>query len=478
MLKITITLLLLLGLTSTSGAENTLEIPDIGNSADAILSLKQERKIGDQFLRYTRRNVDLMNDPEVEAYIQALGERLVSYLDTTEHDYTFFVVNSAQINAFAVPGGYIGINAGLIIAADNESELASVLAHEIAHVSQRHISRTIEKSASVNLATIASVLAAIALSSQGGDASMAALSVGMATGQQAHINFTRTHEKEADRIGIQLLAGANYDPHGMARFFQKLHQESRYYENGLPEILMTHPVTLSRISDAKNRAAQYQIEGLIDQPAFPIFRAKVRTLVSNKTQQLEQETLTLYQQQPLPELAYQLALLENLNGKYSQAEQRLRQLIQQQGEQPWYTVALASNLQQLHQGEAARQLYQQALQIYPGNKGLTLNYAELLLQQQAYSEAVTLLKEHLRNSHQPTPGSYQLYAQAEDHLGNQAASAAALAEYFFLNGQSAVAIQHLENAIQAVDNDIFRLPALEQRLAEIKAIALEEKSQN
>lgn len=477
MLKITTTLLLLC-LISVSRAETAIEIPDIGNSADTILSLKQEKKIGDQFLRYTRRNVDLINDPEVEAYIQALGERLVSYLDKAEHEYTFFVVNSAQINAFAVPGGYIGINAGLIIAADNESELASVIAHEIAHVSQRHISRTIEKSASVNLATIASVFAAIALSSQGGDASMAALSVGMAAGQQAHINFTRTHEKEADRIGIQLLAGANYDPNGMARFFQKLHQESRYYEHGLPEILMTHPVTLNRIADAKNRAAQYSLEGNIDQPSFPIFRAKVRTLLSNKTQQLEQETLTFYNKQPLPELAYQLALLENLNGKYPQAEQRLRQLIQQQGEHPWYTIALADSLQQQRQGETARDLYQKALQIYPGNKGLTHNYAELLLQQHAYDEAAELLKEYLRNSHQPTPISYQLYAQAEDRRGHKTESAAALAEYFFLSGQSAVAVQHLENAIQATDDNTYRLPALQQRLTEIKAIALEEKSQN
>ncbi len=471
-------LILLLLFSPPIWAEGTLAIPDIGSSADSSLSLREEQELGSQFMRHTWGQANLIDDPEIEAYIQALGEQLVSHLDDSPYRYTFFVVNSAQINAFAVPGGYIGINAGLIIAADNESELASVLAHEIAHVSQRHISRSIEGSSGADFVTIASVLAAIALSSQGGDASLAALSVGMATGQQSRINYTRTHEKEADRIGIKLLAGANYDPQGMVNFFEKLHQNSRYYESGLPEILRTHPVTLNRISDAKNRAAQYSKKGVADKAGFQYFRAKVRVLNSNNRQQLERESRALFNKHPLPELAYQLALLENDNGKAAQAEKRLRQLIAGQGESPWLTIALADSLQRQQKNSLALQSYQQALQVYPDNKGLTLSYAELLLKQRSANEAATLLKAYLRTHHQPTPTVYQLYAQAEEQLGHTVESSAALAEYFYLRGQSMVAVQHLENAIKAASGDPYRLPALIQRRDEIKKIALTEQAEN
>lgn len=470
-----ILLLLLLLVCTPSWADSNLSIPDIGNPSDAVLSLKEELKIGDQFMRNARRSGQLITDPEVNAYVQALGSRLVSYLDNVEHDYTFFVVNSATINAFAVPGGYIGINAGLIMAAENESELASVLAHEIAHVSQRHISRSIEKSGGSNLTTIAAVLAAIALSGQDGDASFAALSLGMANDIQSRINFTRTHEKEADRIGIQLLAHANYDPSGMARFFEKLHQESRYYEQGLPEILMTHPVTLNRIAEAKDRIAQLNKQGIVDQPAFQIIRAKVQVLNSNNNQQLAQHTLAHYQKHPSPALDYQLALLETLNNAPKQAEERLQKLIKEQGMRPWFTIALADSLVAQARYDEARQHYQSALQIYTGNPGLTLNYGGLLLNLKRYQECVQLLREYLRNNPTASPGAYHLYAQAQDKLGNPIESFSAIAEYFYLNGQSTVAIQHLESARKYAEDDPYQLPAIELRLEQVKAIALEEQ---
>lgn len=471
-----LTILLFILTAQYSWADEKLEIPDIGNSADAVLSLKEEQKVGAQFMRQLRANANIISDPEVENYIQSLGERLVSYLEMPEFDYTFFVINSTQINAFAVPGGYIGINAGLITAASDESELASVMAHEIAHVSQRHISRSIEKSTVANLATIVALIAAIALAGEGGDASLAALSVGLATSQQTQINYTRTHEKEADRIGIQLLAGAHYDPLGMARFFEKLHQNSRYYKHATPEILMTHPVTLNRLAEAKNLAANYPASSNINQDSFNIFRAKVHTLSTQNLLKLAETIDTLYENRPDTTLAYQLALLENINGQPQQAEQRLNKLIQQMGEHPWYSIALADSLHL--QNKDPSNVYQQALLIYPGNKGLIHKYADFLVQQKTPQIAVELLEEFIRNNHLITPITYQLLAQAENKLGHKAASFSALTEFFFLNGQNMVAIQHLENAIQATESDSYQRPALEQRLAEIKAIVLEEENQH
>jgi predicted Zn-dependent protease len=450
-------------------------IPDIGSSADAVLSLSEEQELGEAFMRNIRRTAPLIEDPEVETYIQNLGQHLVSYLESAPYDFTFFVLNAREINAFAVPGGYIGIHAGLITAADNENELASVVAHEIAHISQRHISRSFEKSQNVSLLTMATIMAAILLAGDSGDASMAALSTGMAASYQTQLNFTRAHEKEADRIGIQLLAAANYDPRGMPHFFEKLHQESRYRTSGMPEILQTHPVTINRISEATSRAENYPMRGEVDQPEFQLIKQKIAVLATQQPHTLAQQyQAQLETQSKNPALNYGYALILTRNGKYPEAEAILSKLIKHDSKRTAYQIALADLYGLEGKSTQALSLLEKELALHPGNKPLTMTYAEQLIKANQSGKAVKLLENHMRYN-TSTPSVYQLRAQAEDAAGNKAASHAALAELAYLRDQTNLAIQHLETAIKAAQENKLLLPVLQSRIEQLKEIALKER---
>lgn len=461
---------------ASGGFDPQGSLPDIGSSSDNILSIQDEKRLGEAFMRNIRGNVRLVEDPEVEDYVQTLGQRLVSYLPNPPYAFTFFVVDSGEINAFASPGGYIGVNSGLITTAETENELASVIAHEIAHVSQRHISRAFEKSQKVSLTTMASIIAAILLAGQNSDASLAALSTGMASGYQAQLNFTRAHEHEADRVGIQLLADAGYEPRGMPQFFDRLHQASRYTAAGLPEILRTHPITLSRLSDALNRAEQFPARGNIDHPSFQLVRARLAVLASANPSRLEQELgARLGKASPASDrYGYALALARN--GAHAKAEEQLRALIQSDQERIPYVIALGESLAAQNKLADARVLFENALQLHPGNRPLTMQYAEILLASREATQAKQLLDDHLRKYLPATPNFHQLLARAANQAGQPGDSHVALAEYHYLRGATAVAIQHLEQAAREFKDDTFRLPAVNARLEELKKIALQEKN--
>lgn len=469
----------LLGLTSSAAIgsfdpQNSL--PDIGSSSDNILSIADEKRLGEAFMRNIRGNVRLMEDPEVEDYIQALGQRLASYLSNPPYGYTFFVVDAGEINAFAAPGGYVGINSGLIVTAETENELASVIAHEIAHVSQRHISRAFEKSQNVSLTTMASIVAAILLAGQNSDASFAALSAGMASGYQAQLNFTRAHEHEADRVGIQILADAGYEPRGMPQFFDRLHQSSRYSASGVPEILRTHPITLSRLSDALNRAEQFPARGNIDHPSFQLIRTRLIVSASSNPQQLEQDLASRISETSPARDRYGYALALIRNGAHEKAEAILQGLIQADQERIPYIIALSDSMVGQNRMADAITLLENSLKLYPGNKSLTMKHADFLLSSRQAPRAMQLLDDYLRKYRPATPNFYRLQARAADLAGKPGDSHAALAEYHYLRGATAVAIQHMEVAVKEFKDESFRLPAMSARLEELKKIALQEKN--
>jgi len=202
----------------------TLDLPDIGDSTGGILSPEFERRLGQAFLSQVRKQADIVSDPEINNYIESIGYRLVSQSDNNEQQFTFFVINDPLINAFAAPGGIVGINSGVVMNARSESELAGVVAHEIAHVTQKHMARSVEMSKQMSIPTLAAMLGAILVATQNPEAGQAALMAVQGASAQARINFTRANEQEADRIGIQLLVRAGFDPHGMAGFFRRLQQ--------------------------------------------------------------------------------------------------------------------------------------------------------------------------------------------------------------------------------------------------------------
>lgn len=262
-------------------AATPLILPELGEPADLSLSPAQEAKIGDEVAAELYRGGYELDDVELSDYINSMGWKLAAKGSATPPKFRFFVIGDPRINAFAVPGGVIGVNAGLMLYADNESELAGVIGHEQAHVTQRHLARTANDTSTANLATYAAILAAIIAGSGNPDVILGALAVGQTVNYQREVNYTRQHESEADSIGIRTMAEAGYDPEGMATFFSKLEQQSRLYNSQLPDILRTHPVNTARIAEARSRAAQTPKVTLKPNPEFALMKARTRVLMAS-----------------------------------------------------------------------------------------------------------------------------------------------------------------------------------------------------
>ena len=253
-------------------------LPDMGDSSGTLISPLEEKQLGEAFYRRLHSQVKISEDPDIQLYIQSVGKRLVANSDSPGIPFHFFVVLDKGINAFAGPGGYIGINSGLILTTDSESELASVMAHEVAHVTQRHLYRAFEAASQLSLPTAAAMLGAILLGTQSPELGLAAITAIQAGSVQFQINFTRDNEQEADRIGMQTLLQSQFDPRGMPIFFQKLQQSTRYYGIKIPEFLRTHPVTASRIADTRGRAEKYPYRHYPDSFNYQLAKAKLRVL--------------------------------------------------------------------------------------------------------------------------------------------------------------------------------------------------------
>ena len=275
----------LLAGSATVTQADTINLPDLGDTSGALISPEQEHEIGEGVMREVRRSLKLMSDPEINEYIQSVGYRLVSNSDNQYQGFTFFVVNDPSINAFAAPGGFVGINSGLIISSESESEMAAVMAHEIAHVTQRHLARSYEAQSQLQTPSIIGLVAAILLSTQDAELGRAALIASSAIGTQIALNFTRSNEQEADDIGMQTLARAGFDPYAMPAFFEKLQNSSRYFGQP-PEFLSTHPVTSTRIAESRARAERYTYKQIPSSLEYNLIRQKLIVLGSKDVKQL------------------------------------------------------------------------------------------------------------------------------------------------------------------------------------------------
>jgi beta-barrel assembly-enhancing protease len=261
------------------------QLPEMGTAAQAALSLEDENQIGRMVMRNLREAGMVLDDPEVHEYIQSLGLRLSSLAQDGNRNFNFFVVRDPAINAFALPGGHVGIHSGLMLETRNESELAGVLAHEVAHVTQRHIARGLEAQSRTNLMSTAAVLAAILVGAVGGgssDVTMGAITAAQNMAAQAGINFTRDNEYEADRIGIGVLASAGFDPNAMPAFFDTMFRRTQLGPDRVPELLRTHPVTSNRIAESKDRALQYPPVNPRDSLSYALMKERIRVLLVSR----------------------------------------------------------------------------------------------------------------------------------------------------------------------------------------------------
>ncbi|MCG8370265.1 MAG: M48 family metalloprotease, partial [Proteobacteria bacterium] len=260
-----------------AGADD-IKLPDMGSPADAILNNTEEARIGRAIMRDIRNSGAVVEDPLITEYLNEIGSRIVAQTNEGDHKFSFFAVDDPRINAFALPGGFIGVHTGLIEATRNEDEFAGVVAHEVAHVTQRHIARAIHANSRQSILTTAMMLGALVLAAAGGgaDAVQGAAAIAQGTAVQQQINFTRTNEYEADRVGIAALADAGFDPYGMASFFEVMsRQTTTSPEMRAPEFLRTHPVTTARIAEARNRARQYPQVRSDDSTSYGIARMRI-----------------------------------------------------------------------------------------------------------------------------------------------------------------------------------------------------------
>jgi len=454
-------------------AVTTLDLPDIGESTGTILSPEYERRLGQAFLNQIRRQTDIIDDPEIETYIESLGYRLVAQSDNSSQRFTFFVIDDNEINAFAAPGGIVGINAGTIINSETESELAGVMAHEIVHVTQRHMARNAEMQQKMSIPMMAAMLGAILIATQNPDAGQAALAVVQGTAMQAQINFTRANEEEADRIGIQLLERAEFDPNGMPAFFEKLQQNSRYTANA-PEFLRTHPLTSNRIADTRARAEAMPNDGPYNESTSYQF---IRTKLMVKSYNYPGDAVKHYKniidqgefRDDIVTLRYGLALAYLENKDYTAASQLLESLLEKDKEN--MSMLLARAEVDVRQGnyDGAIKIYQDMKHIYPDYRPLILSYANTLLTAKRPDEAREVLADYGKY-HTPDITYYGYLARAEAEAGNTIESTMANAEYYFLTGETLIAIDQLRGILRQRDPkpDYYQEERIMSRISQLE----------
>lgn len=438
-------------------------LPEMGDRSSTVLDQETSNKIGQAMMKQIQRSGKINDDPMVRDYIQRLGRQLASGAMVGEQHFQFFVLNDKSINAFAMPGGYIGAHSGLILASRSESELAAVMAHEISHVTQHHIARSVEKARQMNLPLTAAVIAAILLGASDPELANAALAASMGASQQMQIDFTRSNEKEADRVGMQLLYSAGFDPRGMADFFLRLQQDTRFASTAIPEFLRTHPITTDRMAEAQQRAERFPPIHRADSIGYQLVRARLLLQHSDSPERLEQQLALNEKDLGLNDESrrYLQALLHQQQKRYPEARTLLKALLQAAPERIAYIDALARLELAAGKPDDAERLFQRGLKDYPDNEQLTLGLAHTWLAGNHSAQAQQLLLAYLSRRPGSSAAALQELARAEAALGNLAASHLALAEYYLLLDEPHSALDQLNIARRQKPLDDYHAARIE-----------------
>jgi len=446
-------------------------LPDIGSSASQVFSLGQEQALGDSYMRQLRAVAPLMNDAEVNDYIQHLGFRLVENNPrATDRKFSFFIVNENSINAFALPGGYIGIHTGLINKSENESELASVIGHEIAHVTQRHLARRIELQNQLSLPSLAAFVAAILIATQAdnSDAGMAAMAGAQGLTRQAIINHTRANESEADRIGINSMYRAGFDPHAVVTFFEKMQQNSRYRSSNF-EFLQTHPLSRNRITDARLRASELPPRPVIEKPTYKLIKQKIKALTTKINPTVMDAAKRRYNNGEFDsdELIYGYALLLLRNKEFKKSEELLLKLRSKQPNQTSYAIALAELDMENKTPARSLSIIEDFLDRIPGNLALVEANAKLLLSSNQASKARELILENIHMT-SFAPHLFKLLSRAQEESGHKSEVYETEGNFLLSVGDLAGARNQYYQALNAHTEDPYARERINSQLRRIK----------
>ena len=446
------------------------DLPDLGDASQSAMSPAAERKLGEQIMEQIRAAPAYLDDPEVADYLNTLGFRLVSGSPDPAGAYEFFGIADSSVNAFALPGGFIGIHSGLLLTAQTESELASVLGHEIAHVSQRHLARMVAAQERAGLASMAAIAIAILAARSNAQVSQAALVAAQAGSIQSQLNFTREHEREADRVGLQILNGAGFDLHAMPIFFERLQRSSRVYESGAPSYLMTHPLTFERIADIQNRIQDIPYRPVPDSMEFGLVRARVAALDGNAAVTAANFQSMLADKKFSSEATarYGLAVALQRAGEHSRARAQVEMLRALNQKSPMIDALSAQTLLATGDIEGGLAAYRAALLTHPERRMLIYGYADALITANKPADAIGFLVS--RPGRRSTDARlHEIEAKAYSAQGKRMLQHRAQAEAQVLKGNLPAAIQQLQIAEQADDGDFYEKSGIEARIKELKA---------
>ncbi len=499
--------LALLG-SGTAGAQSGADaLPDMGSSAASLITPAEEARYGEMVMRELRGRDLLVEDPLVEGWLQGLGFRIAASSDEPDHGYTFFMMRDRRINAFATLGGLVGMNAGLVLESQREDEVAGVMAHEVAHVTQSHVLRSAEKSQQNQLPIMLAMLGAIAAASQtesnsNGNAIGAAVIGAQALMAQMQINYTRSNESEADRIGIDTLSRAGFDPLGIADFFGRLQRASRGNQGGwqAPEYLRSHPVTTTRIAEARDRAVLLakrppisssinREEGHLLLPVgfepergmapraaeYAWARERLRVISAPTAREAVAEYAGLVGPESAPEVRYGYALALVRNGQAALAARQLDALLAELPKHLWVRLAAAEAAHKAGRPADATQRFEALLAEYPQHRATSLSYAEALIErgdQRSGRRAQGVLRPLLAGGSEDLL-LQQRFGRASELAGDSNRAAESYAEASFLSGRAEDALKQLDQLKQRDDVDYVQRARVEARMAEMMPVVLE-----
>ncbi|MEO1036836.1 MAG: M48 family metalloprotease [Pseudomonadota bacterium] len=459
---------------AAGSARAEIRLPDIGSPADAVLPRTEEARLGRSIMREIRRQGVIVEDPEITEYIQGIGHRLAAHANDGDYEFHFFVVDDPSINAFALPGGYIGIHTGLIEATRNENELAGVVAHEIAHVTKRHIARAVhanQRASLINLATMLGAILAAAAADAGGEGVEAAVMTGQALAVQNQIDFTRANEYEADRFGVQIMAAAGFDPNGMADFFSVMSRVAGPSAARVPEFLRTHPVTSARIAETRGRARGYR--GIESEDSIGYGIAKVRLAALRKSR----DGLALpvdHDQLDDPLSHYSRALAMIADDRPFDARPILEALVRKHPEVIAFRIALGEAEAKDDDRAAAIETLADAAALFPRNVPLSVTYAEILIDAGEPTTAHNVLLD-LFNNVPPTLDQVRLITEAAIEAGEVAEAHYYQSEYNIMLGDLVGSITMLRRALALPDVTPIQVARFEARIELVSQYLTEEQ---
>lgn len=454
MLRAALIASLIITSTNSFGAGSLqLQLPDIGDPSQEYLAPNQEIQVGRAFMRSLRDEGFLMEDPFLQDYLSSVGQRVAvqAHYDSA---FSFFMVRDSTLNAFAAPGGFIGVHTGLLLATRKESELAGVLAHEAAHVSQHHVARQFAEASRMRIPVAAAMVAAALIGTQNSQAGAAAMTGVMAADAQAQINFTRTHEAEADRVGVDYLIRSGYGADGLPDFFERLYQASRAYGTQIPEFLRTHPVESRRIAETRARIAQVGAKrSSPDSIGYHLAQARAAALLTKDPVALAKvfrKNLEVGSHRSRSAQLYGLGLCLQRAGRLDEAYETVASALEVTPESLPLLLSAAEIQFSRDLGAESLIYFEKAERLYPDDYSLAMSFGDALVRARRYRQAMALLRPHLGQDELRSQ-SYPLYAEAARASGLMAESHSSMAQFYELRGQYRLAIAQAELGMNAPD---------------------------